>query len=153
MDCRIIFWKLFLLLILIIHICLILFVVIIPFTNDNFLLFIHTLIVPFIVCHWLINDNNCSLTTIEKMVRKKIYGETDFTCFTCKLIEPVYDFNKTFGKYGMDTFLYIITLLLIIIVIFKLCKKVKDKKIKNFYHLLECNTSLINFTAYTDPHI
>ena len=120
----------------IIHILLVLFVVIVPFLNDNFLLLIHIMIVPFILLHWLMNDNNCSLTLIEKSLRKKLYGSYDLTCFTCQLIEPVYDFNKNFDK--MTIVLYTLTIILIMISVYKMYNKYKKGEIQTVFNLFDC---------------
>lgn len=120
----------------IIHILLVLFVVMAPFLNDNFLLLIHIMIVPFILLHWLMNDNNCSLTLIEKSLRKKLYGSSDFTCFTCQLIEPVYDFNKNFDK--MTIVLYAVTIILIMISVYNMYNKYKKGEIQTILDLFDC---------------
>ncbi len=60
-----------LLLISVLHVMVILFVVCAPFSNSNYLLIMHLIIIPFILLHWYINNNNCSLTAIEKFVKDK----------------------------------------------------------------------------------
>lgn len=111
-----------------IHILYILFIVVIPFTNSNYLLFLHTIIVPFMVIHWLLNDNTCFLTLLEKYVR----NSTD-DCFTCKIIEPIYGFNNNYKH--MSDIIYIITLFLWVISFTKLYKKFSNKEIQTFYDL------------------
>ena len=129
-----------------IHFLLVLFVVLVPFFNDNFLLLLHIMLVPFILLHWLMNDNNCSLTLIEKSLRKKLYGSHDLTCFTCQLIEPVYDFNKNFNK--MTKILYIITILLIIISVYKMYNKYKNGEIKSILDIFDCQFLENNLKEY-----
>jgi hypothetical protein len=93
----------------IVHILLILFVIGIPFTNSNYFLLLHAVFIPFMILHWVCNDNTCVLTVIEKYVRKQLYGEVDSDkCFTCKLIEPVYDVNKNYKSFSKA--IYIITI-------------------------------------------
>lgn len=135
----------------IIHLLLILFVVLVPFFNDNFLLLLHIMIVPFILFHWLMNDNNCSLTLIEKSLRKKIYGSSDLTCFTCQLIEPVYDFNKNFDR--MTKLLYLITILLIFISIYKIYCKFKKGEIETILDLFDCRFIENNLKKTMSNHI
>jgi len=83
-------------LITLLHIMLVLFVVIVPFTNSHYFLMLHAIFVPFMVIHWLLNNHMCALTLVEKYVRKKVYkeGYAEEDCITCKLIEPIYDFNN-----------------------------------------------------------
>lgn len=145
-NSRNIMLKLMLKSITIIHILLILFVTLVPFFNDNFLLLLHIMIVPFILLHWLMNDNNCSLTLIEKSLRKKLYGSSDLTCFTCQLIEPVYDFNKNFDR--MTKILYIVTISLIILSTYKMYNKYKLGEIKTILDLFDCQFLENNLKEY-----
>ena len=39
------------------HILLVCFAVLSPFTNSNYILFMHAIIIPFIIAHWLLNNN------------------------------------------------------------------------------------------------
>lgn len=66
-----IFDKFLLKLISVIHISLICFIVIVPFTNSNYLLMMHAMIVPFIIFHWVLNNNMCALTLVEKKLKRK----------------------------------------------------------------------------------
>lgn len=115
-----------------VHILLILFIIIIPFTNSNYLLLIHAIIVPFIVLHWLMNDNTCILTIIEKNLREQYYGvvPTKEECFTCQLIEPIYDFKNNYES--MSSAIYIITIILWGISVYKLYSKYMSGEITNF---------------------
>ena len=122
----------------IIHLLIMLYILIIPFMNDNLLLIIHILIVPFIMLHWLMNDNNCSLTLIEKSLRKQMYGTSDLTCFTCQLIEPIYDFNKKFDQFFvMSVLIYTLMVLLLMISLYKLYKKYSNGEIKSILDLFD----------------
>ena len=127
--------ELFLQLITFIHILLILFIIIVPFTNSNYLLLLHVIIIPFIMLHWVLNDNTCVLTLIEKNIREQLYGtkpEKD-ECFTCNLIEPIYDFKKNYQS--MSTIIYIITFVLWSISVYKLYSKWHNGEIKTFSDL------------------
>lgn len=106
------------------HTLFVLFVVVTPFIDSNYFLFLHLMIVPFVMFHWVLNDNTCVLTIIERKLRKDLNSnnsedETDDNsidedCITCKLIEPVYDFRKNYDTfsniiYGITTILWLIT--------------------------------------------
>ena len=60
-----------------------------PFTNSNYILLLHSIITPFLMLHWVLNDNTCSLTLLEKYVRSKMEGEVcdDSKSFMANLIE------------------------------------------------------------------
>ena len=127
-----------LVIITILHIIVILFVLITPFTNYNYFLFMHTIIVPFIMLHWYLNNNTCSLTVAEKEIRKRMNGGNknvnDDECYTYKFIAPIYDFNKNHEKYSQ--FIYMLTTGLWFISLYKLYKKYSDGSIKNIMDLL-----------------
>lgn len=117
------------------HIIFVLFVVVVPFTSSNYLLFAHAIFVPFMIFHWVINDNTCALTVIERRLRKEISGSDyeDDDCLTCKLIEPVYDFRKNYETFTV--IIYAITIGLWLLSVSKLCYKYKMGEITNFKDL------------------
>lgn len=119
-----------LILINIIHIIVIIFVLAVPFSNSNYLLLVHIVVIPFIMLHWVLNNNTCCLTMAEKYIRQELsqtkINEED--CFTYKLIAPIYDFNKNFKNF--DTFIYIITLSTWLISIYNITGKMYNGEIK-----------------------
>ncbi len=125
-----------LLLINILHIIVILFVVCTPFTNSNYLLMMHVLIVPFIMLHWALNNNTCSLTVMEKFIREKAYGVDvqDDECYAYKFIAPIYDFNKNHEAFS--DFTWIATFTLWSISVFKLVDKIYSNEITDFVDLV-----------------
>jgi hypothetical protein len=54
------------------HTLFVLFVVVTPFIDSNYFLFLHLMIVPFVMFHWVLNDNTCVLTIIERKLRKDL---------------------------------------------------------------------------------
>ena len=122
-------------LITLVHIIYMLFVVVVPFTDSNYLLLLHAIVVPFMIAHWIINDNTCVLTIIEKKIRKDMYGTEPEPndCFTCRLIEPVYDFNKNYDT--ASTLIYIITIALWLLSVYKLYSKYRNGSIRSFMDL------------------
>lgn len=117
------------------HIFFILFVIITPFTKSNYFMLLHIILVPFMMLHWIFNNNTCVLTIIERYIRKKVYGDEDMkeNCFTCKLIEPVYDFNKNYKSFSQ--IIYLITIGLWILSAGKLYCKYKSGEITNYQDL------------------
>ena len=126
-------WSILLKIITFLHMLLILFIICAPFTNSNFILVLHFIITPFIILHWLLNDNSCCLTLVEKFIRKKIYNQDDEDCLTCKLIEPIYDFKNNYAKFS--AFIYIVTGGLWIISASKLVSRYMDGSISSLRDL------------------
>lgn len=116
------------------HLAIVLFVIITPFTNSNYLLIMHSIIVPFIIMHWISNNNICALTLFEKEIRRKLNRNpsTD-DCFTCKIIEPIYDFKN--NNKQRANFIYTVAITLWGITIYKLFNKYKNKEINKFSDL------------------
>ena len=104
-----------------IHILFVLFIILTPLSNSNYFLLLHAIMVPFIIFHWICNDNTCILTLIERKLRKEITGKDDEDCITCQLIEPIYDFKK--NNQSLSTFIYCTTISLWLISALKLYYK------------------------------
>lgn len=99
-------------LIIILHFIFVLFIIMTPFIGNNYFLLLHAIIVPFMMLHWYMNDNNCALTLMEKKIRLNLYGEEPDPndCFTYNLIAPVYDFKK--NNNNMAPLIYLFTICL-----------------------------------------
>ena len=128
----------FLYLISIIHLAFIFFIIGTPFlTDSNALLFLHIIIVPFMLVHWITDNNMCTLTMIEKYIRMQVYGpnanDKIDNCFTCRIIEPVYDFNKNFDQF--QKILYGFVLILLGASIYKLYLNKRNGKLNSFRDL------------------
>lgn len=122
--------------IMVCHILFILFVIFTPFWGNNYMLLMHAIIVPFIMLHWVMNDNTCILTVVEKALRAKAgQGVDPNDCFTCRLIEPIYDFKKNYDNFSM--FLYIITTVLWGLSAYKLYNKFKSGEITKIEDIMK----------------
>lgn len=125
--------------IIILHIIFILFIFIAPFTNSNYLLLLHAIICPFIMIHWLLNDNTCALTLMEKFIRQQMNGNKqplkDEDCFTCRIIDPVYKFTENFADQSIVA--YVIVTILWFITLFKLFSKYRNGEITSFADLVK----------------
>jgi len=113
------------------------FVTLVPFYGNSYLRLIHTLIVPFIMAHWIMNNNTCALTLMEKKIRKYLQGvgEVDRKdCFVGNLIEPVYDFVANNQDHA--TIIYVVTFLLWTVSTYKLYTAFKSGKIKSILDLM-----------------
>ena len=129
--------KTILCLITVLHLIVIIFVVGAPFSNSNYLLMMHTIIIPFIMFHWYLNNNTCSLTVAEKFIRQKTYGSdvNDDDCFTFKFIAPIYDFNK--NNEDFSTFTWFLTTGLWGISVYNLINKYKYGEIQGLNELFQ----------------
>jgi|SaaInlStandDraft_3_1057020.scaffolds.fasta_scaffold41836_1 hypothetical protein len=123
----------------IIHVLFIFFVLIIPFTGNNSMLFIHSITIPFMVFHWILNTNKCALSELEKKIRKSSSINSDEIkdedCFTCRIINPIYDFKK--NNVDMDKLLYLITLFVWLWGLIKLFNNVRMSNANNLSQLLK----------------
>ena len=124
-------------LITVLHLIVIIFVLVAPFSNSNYLLTLHAIIVPFILLHWILNNNTCSLTVAEKFIRQQAYGENanESDCFSYKFIAPIYDFNKNHEAYSKFT--YVLEVGLWGTSIYNLSWKYKTGEIKNVSDLMK----------------
>jgi len=86
--------------------------------------------------HWYVNDNTCVLTEIERKLRLEIDGDVpnDDDCFTCKLINPIYDFKKNHMNYS--TIIYFITIILWMISLYNLYMGYKIGDFTSLHDLL-----------------
>ena len=125
-------YKILLYLIVALHALLVLFLVIIPFTNITPLIFLHSVIIPFIILHWILNNNTCALTLAEFKIREYINGgPVDRSqCFMARLMDPVYDFKK--NNHSRRHFLYFSMLFLWSISCYKLYKLRSKGKLNTF---------------------
>jgi hypothetical protein len=117
------------------HIIFLLFVIVTPFTNSNYFMLLHSIFIPFLLLHWALNDNTCALTIVERYTRKQLYGTAyeDDDCITCRLIEPVYNFNNDHDQF--NKLIIFATLMLWSVSMYKLYLKYKSGEINSWKHL------------------
>lgn len=114
-----------------IHVTLILSVIAVPFLNSPYFLLLHSVFVPFLIFHWLLNNNTCVLTTLEKKLSHKPAEE----CITCKLIDPMFMFVA--NRKSSSKSIYIGVILLWLISTVRLGIMLKNGKIRNIHDLFE----------------
>ena len=117
--------------ILAMHVLLMLFILLVPFFGSNYLLTMHFIIVPFIILHWVVNNNTCALTIMEHKIRETMTGTVcDVNdCITYRIVSPVYDFNKNYNNFS--SIIYIITISLWLISAYRLYSKYKSGEIRS----------------------
>jgi hypothetical protein len=103
------------------------------------------MIVPFIILHWVYNDDSCFLTTVELHLKKKIYGRPvdKNDCLTCRIMSPIYNVTEQHEEYA--TSIYIVTLILWSISVGKLYMKYKEGEIKELCDIVGPKGKLYNF--------
>jgi hypothetical protein len=112
------------------HILYILFIILTPFSNSNYFLVLHVITIPFMLLHWILNDDTCALTLIEKQLRRDTNNNN---CFTYQLISPIYNFTNNYHTFSKS--IYVIVLILWFLSIKKLYNKYKLKEITTFKDL------------------
>jgi len=116
------------------HIIYFLFVVLTPFSNSNYMLLLHAIMVPFMMVHWICGNDTCALSLGEKLIRRTLLDEKDNkNCITCRIIEPVYNFKKNNEKY--KKIIYAITTGLWMITLLRLYSKYKSGSISSIYDM------------------
>jgi len=97
----------------IIHCILIIFIVFGVFSDNKTINNTHTALLFSILAHWILNDNSCFLTQIEKKITNT---EDDQSTFIYKVISPFYKIDDSYiGK-----IVHLITLVLFGISVYKL---------------------------------
>lgn len=74
-----------------IHYLVVAFFVLAPFTNDQRILTLHLIGVPFLLLHWVTNQSTCALTEVEKFISGKAHDEETFIG---SIVAPVYKFQS-----------------------------------------------------------
>ena len=121
-------------LIMMVHTYIVVFVTLVPLCDRNLLLFYHSVFVPFMIMHWILNDNTCVFTIAERYITKELYGDyNEDECVTCKLVEPVYDFKNNYEQF--ENFIYGFTISLWLVSITKLYCKYEAGEIRHWKYL------------------
>jgi len=115
------------------HALFVAFMILAPFSGSTYFVFMHSIIAPFVMLHWILNNNSCSVTAIENYLRKQADPSAEYNCITCKLIEPVFDFRKNYAEY--TAVLYGATTLLWLVSLTSLALMYRKGDIKSFYDL------------------
>ena len=114
-----------------VHYFIVAFFLIAPFTNNQQLLSIHVMSVPFVMAHWITNQSTCALTELEKFLTNKIEDEETFLG---KIFSPVYKF-QTPGQ--ENAVVWIVLSLLWLLSFYKIRKDNYSHFRNTFTHLRE----------------
>lgn len=69
-----------------IHLVFLIFILVVPFTNDRRSLEFYSILIPFIFYHWSVNDDTCALTQAEMAITGQKKEET----FMGRVVGPIY---------------------------------------------------------------
>lgn len=122
------------------HILVILFVIFAPISNIPSILIIHIAFCFSLIVHWLANNNACSLTYLESQLRGVDVKES----FTHKFIAPIYDISKT----DMSRICYIVTIIVLVISMYKLYNSKTLAKSLSCYRNLNKDPNFNNLSFY-----
>lgn len=107
-------------LICIIHIIVVLFVIAVPFTNNDALLTLHFITLPFIWLHWMLNDDTCALTVLEATCRGMTIEEAKSgKSFFHNLVSPVYKIEDD----DVRSIAWSVSIILWLVTAFKIAKR------------------------------
>lgn len=93
----------------VLHILFVLWVLIVPFTNNEPMLVLHLIMLPFLWFHWWVNDDTCALTLAERSLR----GVPSEESFFHNLVSPVYkirDSDVRSASWVISILLWLVTL-------------------------------------------
>jgi hypothetical protein len=74
-----------------IHVLLFVGALVIPFVNNKDLLEFYSLVIPFLMFHWVMNDDTCALTQMEMYMTGKEKEQTFFG----RLVGPLYSMSDS----------------------------------------------------------
>lgn len=74
----------------IIHAVLIIYIVATPFTNSEWWLTLHAIMMPGLIIHWITNNNTCSLTLLES----QLTGQSMDNTFIGQIAYPFFKVNN-----------------------------------------------------------
>jgi hypothetical protein len=93
----------------VLHVLFVLWVIVTPFTNNEPMLVLHLIVMPFLWFHWLLNDDTCALTLAERTLR----GVPSEESFFHNLVSPVYkirDSDLRSASWAISVLLWLATL-------------------------------------------
>lgn len=93
----------------VLHVLFVLWVFVTPFTNNEPMLVLHLIVMPFLWFHWLLNDDTCALTLAERTLR----GVPSEESFFHNLVSPVYkirDSDLRSASWAISVLLWLATL-------------------------------------------
>lgn len=91
------------------HLVFVVWVLVVPFTNNEPMLVLHLIVIPFLWLHWWMSDDTCALTLMERHLR----GVPAEESFFHNLVSPVYkirDGDVRVVSWMLSVLLWMVTL-------------------------------------------
>lgn len=79
----------------VLHYLFMAFMVLTPFVGNELMLSYHFITVPFLLLHWIMNNDTCALTLMES----KLLGLPEAQTFTGSVIKPIYNMHMESKHY------------------------------------------------------
>lgn len=107
----------------ILHVLFVLWMLLTPFFGGLDQLLLYCIIVPFLVAHWLLNNDQCALTLLEQWLRGVELHES----FIHKIVSPVYLFmsGSAMSDATLKQWVYVITTCLWVYVLVKVWRALR----------------------------
>jgi len=114
----------------VLHIILIALAILVPFVGNTMLRSMYFISIPFLLVHWITNNDICVLSIIERTVRGL---DNSDDCFMCNLLSPIFKINHL----SMSAVMYVVTITLWIFNGYKLWHdKLLWKMISDIKHII-----------------
>ena len=111
------------------HIIIILFIILAPLINNPLILILHITFSLCLFIHWICNSDICFLTLLECQLR----GVSQNNSFIYQFINPIYNISS----YKYTTMIWIITLIMFFISIYKLYYSKNIRNIIKYYNNID----------------
>lgn len=90
-----------------IHVLVFIAAIVIPFMNNKDLLELYSMVIPFLLFHWVMNDDTCALTQLEMYVT----GTEKEHTFFGRLVGPVYNMSDGDADKAVKSILFMLWLM------------------------------------------
>lgn len=132
----------------ILHVFVMLAVLIIPFIQESIYIdILYIIFIPFLLLHWLTNNDNCVLTIIENKLRgKNIHDRNINTNFAYRFFKPIYTLPILLNS----RFVYFPVIILYFIKLYKINNNKKYKEMIKQELRRMCNMAPYIDTSYPE---
>ena len=99
----------------VLHVLFVLWALVVPFTQNEPMLVLHLMIMPFLWFHWWMSDDTCALTLMERHLR----GVSSENSFFHNLVSPIYKIKDE----DMRTVSWVVSVLLWLLTLSKVMQR------------------------------
>lgn len=111
----------------IVHLLMIIFILACPFTSINMTIdILYLVFIPFLVLHWVLNNDDCALTVMENYFRGyPLFNKDVNSNYMYRLVHPIFNLPILLN----NNFIYLVIVILYIIKVVNFCNNLKN----NYY--------------------